>query len=63
MQEIGLEDSEDVLPRPCQIFDLICGTSTRGLIAILLGPFGLSCEEAVDVYKEVGAVAKQSQEK
>jgi patatin-like phospholipase/acyl hydrolase len=23
--------------RPCQIFDLICGTSTGGLIAIMLG--------------------------
>ncbi|KIM42911.1 hypothetical protein M413DRAFT_26876 [Hebeloma cylindrosporum] len=53
MQEIGLD--EDVVPRPCQIFDLICGTSTGGLIAILLGRFGLSCEEAVDVYKEIGA--------
>lgn len=53
MQEIGLD--EDVLPQPCQIFDLICGTSTGGLNAIFLGRFGLSCEEAVDVYKEVGA--------
>lgn len=24
-------------PRPCDIFDLICGTSTGGLIAIMLG--------------------------
>jgi patatin-like phospholipase/acyl hydrolase len=23
--------------RPCQIFDLICGTSTGGLIALMLG--------------------------
>ena len=23
--------------RPCQIFDLICGTSTGGLVAIMLG--------------------------
>jgi patatin-like phospholipase/acyl hydrolase len=53
MQEIGLD--EDDPPRPCQIFDLICGTSTGGLIAILLGRFGLSCDEAIDVYKEIGA--------
>ena len=24
-------------PRPCDLFDLICGTSTGGLIALLLG--------------------------
>ena len=24
-------------PRPCDVFDLICGTSTGGLIALLLG--------------------------
>jgi len=23
--------------RPCEVFDLICGTSTGGLIAIMLG--------------------------
>lgn len=56
MVEISGGDDEDALiHRPCQIFDLICGTSTGGLIAILLGRFGLSCEEAIDVYREVGA--------
>ena len=24
-------------PRPCDIFDMICGTSTGGLIALMLG--------------------------
>jgi len=24
-------------PRPCEVFDLICGTSTGGLIALMLG--------------------------
>lgn len=24
-------------PRPCDVFDMICGTSTGGLIALMLG--------------------------
>jgi len=51
----GGDDEDAPVHRPCQIFDLICGTSTGGLIAILLGRFGLGCGEAIDVYKEVGA--------
>ena len=53
MAQISGGDDE-VSPRPCQVFDLICGTSTGGLIAILLGRFGLSCEEAIEVYRDVG---------
>jgi hypothetical protein len=45
---------ENTLPAPCQVFDMICGTGTGGLIAILLGRFGLSCVEAIKVYKELG---------
>ncbi|KAF8547904.1 FabD/lysophospholipase-like protein [Imleria badia] len=56
MAEISDGNEEDIPhPRPCQIFDLVCGTSTGGLIAILLGRFGLSCGEAIEVYREVGA--------
>jgi patatin-like phospholipase/acyl hydrolase len=56
MAEIsGGNDEDTPPPRPCQIFDLICGTSTGGLIAILLGRFGLSCGEAIEVYREIGA--------
>lgn len=35
MEEIG-HDAE-VVPKPCEYFDLIGGTSTGGLIAIMLG--------------------------
>ena len=30
-------DVPELSPRPCEYFDLICGTSTGGLIALMLG--------------------------
>ncbi|KAJ4508075.1 hypothetical protein HRR83_005654 [Exophiala dermatitidis] len=35
---------------PRDIFDAICGTSTGGLIAIMLGRFGMSVEECIKQY-------------
>lgn len=31
------------VPRPCEIFDIICGTSTGGLIALMLGKLQMVC--------------------
>jgi hypothetical protein len=38
---------------PCEVFDLVSGTSTGGIIAILLGRLGLDCQTAIKVYKEL----------
>jgi len=36
-EELGLTPKEAGTLRPCEYFDLICGTGTGGLIAILVG--------------------------
>lgn len=39
-------DTEHSTPLPCEYFDLICGTSTGGLIAIMLGRLRYVCPRA-----------------
>lgn len=37
-------------PKPCDVFDLICSTSTGGIIAIMLGRLRMPVQEAKDQY-------------
>jgi patatin-like phospholipase/acyl hydrolase len=37
-------------PRPCDYFDMIGGTSTGGLIAIMLGRLCMTIDECIDAY-------------
>jgi len=39
--------------KPCQFFDLIAGTSTGGLIAIMLGTFGMTIADCISEYLEL----------
>jgi len=43
MKEIRRQDSLDEVSLPCEYFDLIGGTSTGGLIAIMLGRLRMVC--------------------
>ncbi|KAF8326163.1 acyl transferase/acyl hydrolase/lysophospholipase, partial [Amanita rubescens] len=49
MKELPTKNGRALLP--CQVFDLICGTSVGGLVSILLGRLGLDCETAIDIYE------------
>jgi patatin-like phospholipase/acyl hydrolase len=40
----------DAPPRPCDYFDMIGGTSTGGLIAIMLGRLRMTIDECIDAY-------------
>ncbi|CAK7227499.1 hypothetical protein SEUCBS140593_006597 [Sporothrix eucalyptigena] len=37
-------------PKPCEYFDMIGGTSTGGLIAIMLGRLGMTVDECIEAY-------------
>ena len=42
-------------PKPCDHFDMICGTSTGGLIAIMLGRLRMSVEDCIKEYEALSA--------
>ncbi|KAI1750700.1 acyl transferase/acyl hydrolase/lysophospholipase [Xylaria castorea] len=52
-QAKGLES----VPRPCEHFDLIGGTSTGGIIAIMLGRLGMTVDQCIQAYDRVAQTA------
>jgi predicted acylesterase/phospholipase RssA len=46
---------DDDLPHPCDYFDLIGGTSTGGIIAILLGRLRLDVRECITIYSRLSS--------
>lgn len=40
-------------PRPCEYFDMIGGTSTGGLIALMLGRLGMTVDECIKEYTDL----------
>ncbi|KAG6916204.1 hypothetical protein DXG01_007834 [Tephrocybe rancida] len=41
--------------KPCDYFDMICGTSTGGLIAIMLGRLQMTIPECIEVYTSLAS--------
>ncbi|KAK7397938.1 hypothetical protein QQX98_012692 [Neonectria punicea] len=48
----AIRDAEKLaeVPRPCERFDMIGGTSTGGIIAIMLGRLGMTVDECIRAY-------------
>ncbi|KAL1978248.1 hypothetical protein VTN31DRAFT_1107 [Thermomyces dupontii] len=53
MEKIRDENSLDHVPRPCEHFDLIGGTSTGGIIAIMLGRLRMTVDECIRAYRDL----------
>ncbi|KAI1439218.1 acyl transferase/acyl hydrolase/lysophospholipase [Xylaria sp. CBS 124048] len=49
----GKAPRRDKIPKPCDHFDLIVGTGTGGLIAIMLGRLRLDLEQCKELYVEM----------
>jgi len=48
------EGQLEEIPKPCDVFDLIIGTSTGGLIAVMLGRLHMTVDECITMYEKVG---------
>ncbi|KAJ6128005.1 hypothetical protein N7471_009222 [Penicillium samsonianum] len=53
MEKIRDVQHLDHVPRPCEHFDLIGGTDTGGIIAIMLGRLGMTVDECIRAYRTV----------
>ncbi|KAG9494769.1 hypothetical protein J7337_013908 [Fusarium musae] len=57
MEQLQEVNKLDQVPKPCEWFDLIGGTSTGGIIAIMLGKLGMTVDECIRAYKKVAQQA------
>ncbi|KAJ7348032.1 FabD/lysophospholipase-like protein [Mycena albidolilacea] len=53
MNKLKVEENLLAVPHPCDYFDLIGGTGTGGLIALMLGRLRMSVEDAVKAYGQL----------
>ena len=56
LRTIAYKNELPTEPLPCDVFDLMVGTSTGGLIAIMLGRLHMSVDECLAQYEKTAAV-------
>ncbi|KAI1176857.1 acyl transferase/acyl hydrolase/lysophospholipase [Nemania sp. FL0916] len=49
----AVKDKQGSEKKPCDVFDMIGGTSTGGLIAIMLGRLKMSVQECIETYEKL----------
>ena len=54
LRTLSAEASGSPPPKPCDIFDLIAGTSTGGIIAVMLGRLHMTVDECIEIYEHLG---------
>jgi patatin-like phospholipase/acyl hydrolase len=54
LRTISADTGSSTLPKPCDIFDLIAGTSTGGIIAVMLGRLHMTVDECIEAYEHLG---------
>ncbi|KAL2885071.1 FabD/lysophospholipase-like protein [Ceratocystis lukuohia] len=57
MENIRTVEGLSEVPKPCERFDLIGGTSTGGIIAIMLGRLGMTVNQCIRTYRELAETA------
>lgn len=50
MEEVHTATGSSTRPRSCEISNFLCGTSTSGLIALMLGRLRMDIDDVIHVY-------------
>ncbi len=53
LRRLAATNNPESPPKPCEYFDLIGGTSTGGLIAIMLGRLQMTIDECIEAYTDL----------
>lgn len=54
IRTISADAGSSSLLKPCDVFDLIAGTSTGGIIAVMLGRLHMTVDECIEAYEHLG---------
>ncbi|KIJ50219.1 hypothetical protein M422DRAFT_159712 [Sphaerobolus stellatus SS14] len=53
MDRVQSQEKLSSTPLPCEYFDMIGGTSTGGIIALMLGRLRMSINDVIDCYEQL----------